>query len=458
MRINRSRGRGAREVNKHRIRLTARKACRLSDVGTYLLAHFAKSQLWHASTLLFGFFLTEACGLEATAMGMVLAGSLIVNGVADAVLSRCCTSLPASLQHQRASAAVTCAFFLAFCATPLLEAGDRLVWAFVTILGFRLSYPFVDVPQNALVTLIADGPEARCSLLARRNIVSGLANLAVGLIAAPLLIHRCGTLVWLTWAGGVSLLVCGTAPVLRRLAVMCEDKQDVDAVPGGNAATQSPPIALLLGSLAVAMVAGSAFRSLEPYYAAFISKSAGLLVSAALGSMISQPLWAACRRRIGAGATLVVVAGLLLASAVMLAGPWRAERNVAVMIGLGFGAGTSGLWLMLWTALMAHTRADHAMGRVGTFTCVSKLSQGLAMVLMGQVLASSAYRTTLADAWSAPSLLMVAALIAIALAAMMLALGLTFGRGRISRTTSGGTPAQPRRGAWTVPVPDRRPS
>jgi len=32
--------------------------------------------LWHASTLLFGFFLTEICALDSRAMGAIMAGSL----------------------------------------------------------------------------------------------------------------------------------------------------------------------------------------------------------------------------------------------------------------------------------------------------------------------------------------------------------------------------------------------
>ncbi len=45
----------------------------------------AKSQLWHASTLLFTFFLTEACTLSVGAMGGSMAGSLVLNGVIDLI-------------------------------------------------------------------------------------------------------------------------------------------------------------------------------------------------------------------------------------------------------------------------------------------------------------------------------------------------------------------------------------
>lgn len=393
------------------------------DIGVYLLAHFAKSQLWHASTLLFGFFLTETCGLTPMAMGLVLAGSLILNGVADAMLGRHSRSLAAGLRSQPARAVITCAFFLAFCATPLLAAESRLPWALVTILGFRLSYAFVDVPQNAAVALIVDGADARCSLLAGRNIVSALANLAVGVIAAPLLIHGHGIGPWLAWAGGVALLVCGTAPALRRLAPTREAPPHASAAPDDDRAGPSPPIRLLLGTLMLMMLACSAFRSLEPYYAAFVGKSVGMMASAALGGMISQPLWAMCRRRIGVAASLTVIALLLVVAALLLLGPWRAERSVAAMVGLAFGAGTSGLWLLLWTALMAHAGADAAPTRVGAFTCVSKLAQGAAMLVTGQVLATSAYRTALADAGSDLLLPMAAALAAIAVAALALRAG-----------------------------------
>lgn len=416
-----------------------------TGTASYLLAHFAKSQLWHASTLLFCFFLTETCGLDARTMGFVMAGSLMLNGLIDAIVGAywngSVTSAAAATRRQASGAPVACLFFLLFCATPLLDAGQRVAWAMATLVAFRASYPFVDVPQNALVALIVDGADARCVLLARRNIASGLASLSVATVAAPLLIYGHGAVAWLLWAGCISLLVCATAWMLRARR---EDDVGTDA---GAATDTDPRIAtsVLLGTLAVMMVAGSTFRTLEPYHVAYAGTGMGLPVWAAAGGIGSQPLWVASRRRFGTTTVLAIAAFLVLIAAIVLFTPLRGTGAGGAVVGLGFGAGASGLWLILWSAMMARAATGHATGHVGRFTCVSKLAQATAMLLLGQVLAASPYRATLADPWSPPSLLMAGALCVIG--AVCLTAIPAF---RVSRTTCDGRPARRRRAAPTI--------
>ena len=111
--------------------------------GVYLLAHFAKSQLWHARTLLFGFFLTEACGLDARTMAVVMATSLIVNAAVTTWAGDRPRTNAGDLRRQRLAAPLTCLCFLLCCATPLLDPVLRAPWAMVTLLAFRVSYPSV---------------------------------------------------------------------------------------------------------------------------------------------------------------------------------------------------------------------------------------------------------------------------------------------------------------------------
>lgn len=404
----------------------------------YLAAHFAKSQLWHASTLLFGFFLTEACELDSRTMGLVLAASLALNAAMDAAVglwrsSRVLT-LATAARQQALAAPATCLCFLMFSATPLLDIAQRTWWTIVTLIAFRICFPFVDVPQNTMVVWIAHGSDSRCWLLARRNIASGLASLMVAGSAAPLLIHARSVIGWLAWASCVSLIVCVTAWRLRGMASGPATKPSLNDADGGVRL----PFALLLGALAVMMIAAATFRSLEPYYAAFAGKSVGLLWWVAIGGMASQPCWNALHRRVGATVMLSMVAAMLLLAALVLLGPWRAEPIGAAVLGLGFGAGASGLWLMLWEALMARSATGRPTGHVGVFTCVSKLAQAAAMLLLGQTLARSPYRETLADPWSAPSLLMAAALVAIAGVSLVLMSAVA----SVSREASRETPAK----------------
>lgn len=417
----------------------------------YLLAHFAKSHLWHASTLLFGFFLTEICALDTRAMAAIMAGSLMLNGLIDAALGACwsrtVTTVGAATRRQALAAPFACLFFLAFCATPLLAPGYRLGWAMAMLVAFRACYPFVDVPQNAMVALLVPGTDARCELLARRNVASGLAGLSVATLAAPLLINGQALAVWLSWAGCLALFVCGTAWSLRG------GPENDHRAPPNPVLERDARIAMpiLLAILVLMMVLGTSFRALEPYYAAYAGAGGSLLIGGALGGIVSPPIWALCHRRLGPASVLSGAAALLLlAAAALLVAP---PALAGAMAGLGFGAGMSGLWLILWSAMMAHAATAKATGHAGLFTCVSKLGQAAAMLLLGEILSASPYRVTMADPRSAPLLLMAAAAGIVAL--LCVAAIPVF---RISRTACDEKPGPRRPAGQTVPAPDAPPS
>ncbi|TCM02902.1 Na+/melibiose symporter-like transporter [Sphingomonas sp. PP-CC-3G-468] len=389
----------------------------------YLVAHFAKSQLWHASTLLFAFFLTEACRLNVDAMGGIMAGSLVLNGVVDATLGlrwrTRVVRMADALRLQAWGAPLTSLFFLLFCMAPLIQAEYRLVWALMTLLCFRASYSFIDVSQNAVVALGAMTDDARCALLARRNIASGLAALAVGGLAAPLLINGRGVVVWLAWAGFVSMLVCGSAWWLACMKTRAGEASSAIASEG----PRTVPFVALLVALAVMMTGTATFRTLEPYYAAFAGNGTGLLLWAAIGGLAGQMLWFAGRHRLTMAGVLVIVALLLGLAAI---GLLQATSLGAVVAGAGFGMGTGGLWLVLWSAMMNRAATGQPTGYVGIFTCVSKCAQATAVLFLSRVLSTSRYRDTLADPWSAPSMLMIGAVGAIG--ATSLALAYAFNR------------------------------
>jgi Na+/melibiose symporter-like transporter len=384
----------------------------------YLVAHFAKSQLWHASTVLFAFFLTESCRLNVGAMGGIMAGSLVLNGVVDAALGlrwrTRVVRIDDALRLQAWGAPLTSLFFLLFCMAPLVQPEYRLVWAVMTLLGFRASYPIIDVSQNAVVALGAMTDDARCALLARRNIASGLAALTVGGLAAPLLIHGRGAVVWLAWAGCVSMLVCGSA---WWLACMKTSEDDASSAITSEGFRTVPFVALLV-ALAVMMTGTAAFRALEPYYSAFAGNGVGLLLWAAIGGLAGQMLWFAGLHRLTMTGILLIVALLLGLAAI---GLLQSTSLGAVVAGAGFGMGTGGVWLVLWSAMMNRAATGQPTGYVGIFTCVSKCAQAAAVLLLSKVLATSAYRDTLADPWSAPSLLMVGAIGAVGATALALA-------------------------------------
>ncbi len=425
---------------------------RTGTIPVYLVAHHAKSQLWHASTLLFGFFLTEACGIDARSMGWIMAASLLLNGVIDWCVGRwlrdSVTQEMIARRLQARGTALTCGFFLLFCATPLVPTDARSAWALATLLGFRATYPLLDVPQNAFAALLPLGRHARCTLLAGRNIASGLAAVAVSLVAAPMLIGHTGIVGWMIWAGGLSAFVCGTAWWLARMPA-------IENMPRPEADAPTPPglpFSTILCALAVMIAASAMFRVIEPYYAAFAADGAGLLLWASVGGTLSQPAWAWCRRRWAESGVLIGAAILLLGAAATLSSAQRCSPIGIVLIGSAFGVGSGGLWLMLWADMMDRAARGNATRYVGTFTCVSKAAQAAAILLTGHVLAATPYRFAMRDPLSWPSLSMVGALVAIAGVCLALALEIT-----VSRIPSDGTPARPHRAGRKGRAPDLQP-
>ncbi len=394
----------------------------MSRLSPYLAAHFAKSQLWHASTLLFVFFLTERCGLAPVATGWIMGVSLLANGVADIALGRCwqdVRSARSAGRRQAIFAPLAAGCFVLACATALLPPPLRLGWALVTILGFRMTYPLIDVPQNTLVPLLAATPAAQRRLLAYRNVASQLANLAVCVLAAPVLIGFDDDRVYFGWAVAVGALACAGAVSLARMPMTDRPPPvDSDAAADGMV----PGYRMLALFLAAMVLAGATFRTLEPYYAAFAARGTQFLLWTALGALVAQPLWIAGAARIGAVRSLIATSIAPAAAALLLLTPLRTTMPGAAGIAIGFGIGTGALWLALWSAMVVHARQHDAIGRVSGFTGISKAAQGLAVVMIGHVLDRSDYRRTLIDAASAPSLLMVVALSVIAGCCLALAM------------------------------------
>ncbi|WP_294232745.1 hypothetical protein [uncultured Sphingomonas sp.] len=117
---------------------------------------------------------------------------------------------------------------------------------------------------------------------------SGLAGLSVATIAPPLLIREHSVAAWLSWAGCLTLFVCGTAWSLRGR------REDDHRAPPDPVLERDARIAMpiLLAILALMMILGTSFRALEPYCAAYSGTGGVLLTGGAVGGIFSPPIWA----------------------------------------------------------------------------------------------------------------------------------------------------------------------
>lgn len=420
----------------------------------YAAAHFCKSLIWHASTLLFGFFLTETCDLRPAEMGMVLGVSLLGQAVADVVigarLRHRVTGARAAARAQACWAPATAMFFVLFATTVLVAPPLRVAFAGGSLIAFRLTFALVDVPQNGMIPFLADDPARQARLLALRNILAGVANLIVALAATSVVLAP-----WLKASAGY----VGGSVILSVLLIASSFRLAAVPLPAANGATRStatsadglPGLPLLLAVAAGLVFASTAFRAMEAYAAAFAKGGIGIMIWAAIGSILCQPMWVAVDRWSGRRYAPLLAGACAATGALVLLGPGRASHAGAALAGLGFGIGSGGLWLMIWAFAVRHAAVGGETWTIGLLTGTSKLAQSAAMVGVGSVLAHSPYRTTLADPLSAPSLAMIATLLLTASCGVALTLAQP-GVSRTSRGAGPGTrrPAGPR-------VRDRRP-
>lgn len=414
----------------------------------YALAHFCKSLVWHASGLLFAFFLTEVCDLRPMTMGLVLGGSLIGHALADLAIGG---ALRHRIGNARAAgraqwqwAPLTGVFFVLFALTPWVSPPWRIGFAAATLVGFRFTYALVDVPLNAMVALLAATSQAQARLLAVRNMLSGAANLLIAWTGASLLLRHgdapngylAGTIV-------IAAAMIGSARWLRVTELPESARAGSGSAmraPGGG----SPAIGPMLCVVAMLVFGHTAFRAMEPYAAAFAGGGGAVMIWGAIGSIVSQPLWVGARAPLGERGAALAAGAAAAAGAVLLLGPARGSATGMALAGLCFGVATGGLWLTLWTVAVRAAAAGGGTWSIALLTATSKAAQGAAAICLGWILGRGDYHATFAEPLSPPALLMTGALGLIALCGVALAL---------SRTARGEGSSPPR--PAVRPVPDR---
>lgn len=377
----------------------------------YGAAHFGKSLFWHASEILFAFYLTELCGLPPQAMGLILAIGLMlsaaidvaIGGVLKATLSDVLRASRLQIWGAVGSAISLAALFLG----TWIPIEARFAFALATGVAFRLTYALCDIPQNALLTLGTSDTRSRTVVATLRLAASGAAAMVIAAAVAPLLAVgavqvRAGRFLGL----GVilSVVAIGTAWALRRGVVAARPLRAV-APPRRVEREQGPPtswsveIALFLVLMFVLNASLSTFSKLEPYFVSFVLRSPGrggvLILAFALAGTLSQPLWMALAARMNRAATVALTAAALVISA---AGFWAtAQRTDALSLicALGFGASSGGLGMVAWAGF-ADAVARSARGReglaYGLFTAVAKIALAIAGLGIGLFLSRIDYR------------------------------------------------------------------
>jgi Na+/melibiose symporter-like transporter len=373
----------------------------------YSIGHYGKSLIWYSSELLFAYFLTEACGLPPRAMGAVLAVSLVINGGTDMVmghlLRRRAATIQAAARLHFLGSILAGAALLLFLVTGLVPAGWRIGYALGTGLLFRLTYALYDVPQNAVLGMVA-GDRARTGLSALRFVGAGLATLSIA-AAAPLLLvggapeqaRAFALFAVVLW--GLGMASAGWFWWAARSAPMMAASASPAAVARTAPASFRLPIdlATVLAAEFVLSASASVFTRLEPYFAAAVlttSLARGTVMACvAIGGLIGQPLWTLVVDRYtpslafrGAAAT-AICGGL----AFLVFGTHSLPLT-AMAAGL-LGTGLGGMSMLLWAAAGACAASPAASGHrlaptqvFGLLTLCIKVACAVAILVVSEVL------------------------------------------------------------------------
>ncbi|MDY7524575.1 MFS transporter [Sphingomonas sp. 10B4] len=371
----------------------------------YVAAHYGKSLLWCASESMFAFLLTELAHLPPMAVGWVLALSFLLSGALDIAVGtafrRQLSTIAACSRLQLTGAITAAAALLLLFSVPALHPAMPLLLAASAILLFRLAYAFVDLPQNAMLSLLVQS-DARMSLASLRLVASGLAALTIGAWASAIVYspasHR-SLLLILTALPLAAITIGSSAHLRRRVLASPGAKTPPIAKPFAVAGRLPVAVWRLVGVMLVINFAAPVFTRMLPYYAAYqihdplLGSSAIAFVS--LGALAGPPIWYGLLRARSAEIHIVACALSLAAAAGLfgLAG-WTGGPALVVIAGLlGLGAGGPGM--AIWSAF-GQIVADAGRGReglaYGLFTAAAKVALALDAIGMGWLMSDPTFR------------------------------------------------------------------
>jgi glycoside/pentoside/hexuronide:cation symporter, GPH family len=378
----------------------------------YGLAHGGKTLYWAMSAMLFAFFLTEICELEPKQMGSVLAVSLVINACADIIVGRRLITVvidaKSAARVQFGGALCSGAALLLFTLTPTVPEPWRVGYAITALLLFRVTYAYFDNPQNSLLSLASNSDSERAFLSATRQFSGGIAKIGIAASFAPLLMNQSQQVQMERFIGFTALIVAIATFSslflywwLRDHLLVVAPKETVAKIPINALHARPLWSARRLFVMAfLSAVMTTTFAQLEPYVSAYVvttnAKAAAIMTAIAIGTCFSQPFWVWLGGRMSLAqllrcSLLVIVLGALVF--------WLFVRSyslAASIAGLVYGTGVGGLYMTLWAQLakVASASKSGETASFGVFTCLSKLGEAAAVLVVGAVLSSGAYRLT----------------------------------------------------------------
>lgn len=371
-----------------------------SPLPAYLLAHGGKTLFWIASDLYFVFYMNKVCGIAPIITGLIVGGSILLAALADFGIGRILGSRIRTAKQAGQlqltggiGAAVTLSLFAA---TAYLDANWRIAACVISLLLFRLTYALMDVPQNALMSMIPRTTRELSTLVAGRNIAGGICKIALAAAFVPIMrddapVEAAPRFLWLVTCIAV-LAITGFC----FLAVRLRSRQYSAPAPYDAEGRQ---IEGHLVRMAVASAMLTGFTQLQPYIAIEEIHAAGaaaiFLTAIAAGSILSQPLWHWRAQTSPRRLWREVLFSTFIAALSIVVMPLDLTSG-SIVAGALCGLGSGGMLFTLWAEFAKSLSGSEALFAYGRFTGSAKLGQGIATIAIGSWLQLSGSHTAIA--------------------------------------------------------------
>ncbi|MBB3957274.1 MFS transporter [Novosphingobium sediminicola] len=365
-----------------------------ASIAAYLLAHGGKTLFWTISDLYFVFYLNQICGIAPAITGLIVGLSILLAALADAFAGTMLQAIvirPGQIIRLQLIGGIgNGLLLLLFALTAFVDTNWRVACAVATLMGLRLFYALIDIPQNALLSWAQWSDRGIATVVAGRNIVGGMARMMLALAFVPIMTGAPSgqsPARFLALVCAISIIqITGVALLARHLP---DAQPDIPAAEGQDGA--QPWLHFARMGLVSLMITG--FTQLEPYLVSRVIAqgfaATTFLTSVSLGGTIGQPFWRwrsmqAPHPRLRLRLRLqgeIMISGIIAGIALVLA-PLHQPVGSGVA-GLLCGLVSGGCLFLLWTDLAANTRRKDAFSTFGGFTASAKLGQGLAIMAMG---------------------------------------------------------------------------
>jgi GPH family glycoside/pentoside/hexuronide:cation symporter len=168
---------------------TSQRVSVLEKIG-YGLGDTASNVIFQTVMLLMPFFYTNVFGLTAAAMGTMFLVVRMIDAITDPIMGAVCDRTSTRWGKFRPYLlwlalpyAVTAVVTFT---TPDLEAGGKLLWAYVTYSLLMLAYTAINIPYCALGGVLTGDTRERVSLQSYRFVLATMAGVLVASATLPL--------------------------------------------------------------------------------------------------------------------------------------------------------------------------------------------------------------------------------------------------------------------------------